>query len=109
MLYFGPDPEKQGYGLRIELKFGTNNGTDNTKILINMQNFKLLAILLLEILRHKVTPFQKGTSHRDSIFTPWNRGKFDKSVFITGNIFSGPKLYSPIEIDFVHPQLLPMV
>ena len=67
------------------------------KMLVNMQNFKSMAFLLLEILRHKVTPLQKGTSRRDSIFTPWNRPKFEKkSPFIPENIFSGPALYFPM-------------
>ena len=27
---FGPTPRKQGYGYRIDLKFATNNSTDDT-------------------------------------------------------------------------------
>ena len=38
--------------------------------------------------------FQKGTSHRDSIFTPWNRAELQKIIFfMPENIFSGTKLY----------------
>ena len=44
-----------------------------------MQNFKSLTVLLLEIWRHKLTPFQKGMSHPDTILTPWNGPKFLKN------------------------------
>ena len=36
-------------------------------------------------------PFQKGMSHRDSIFTSWNR---KESLFMPENIFSA-KIYTP--------------
>ena len=36
-------------------------------------------------------PFQKGMSHRSSIFTPWNR---KESLFMPGNIFCA-KSYTP--------------
>ena len=40
-------------------------------------------------------PFQNGTSHRDSIFTPWNRAKLEKNhFFLPKNIFRGTNLYS---------------
>ena len=39
-------------------------------------------------------PFQNGTSHRDSVFTPWNRAKREKkSLFMPENIFPGTNLY----------------
>ena len=39
-------------------------------------------------------PFQNGTSHRDSEFTPWNRAKLEKkSLFMPENIFPGTNLY----------------
>ena len=38
-------PRKQGYGYQIDFKFATNNWL----ILVNTQNLKLLAVLLLEI------------------------------------------------------------
>ena len=42
---FWPGPIKQGYGYRIDLKFAIMVRT----ILVNMQNFKLLPVLLLEL------------------------------------------------------------
>ena len=57
---------------------------------VHLQNFTLLAFLLL-------VPFQMGSSHRNSIFTSWNRAKFErKSLFMPENIFSGTKLYSSL-------------
>ena len=60
--------------------------------IVNMQNLKLLVVLLLET--SQKSPFQKETSYRNSIFTPWNRAKLEKKItFMPENIFSGTKLY----------------
>ena len=40
-------------------------------------------------------PFQNGTSHCDSIFTPWNGAKLEKITFMPETIFSGTKSYPP--------------
>ena len=47
-------------------------------ILANMPNFKVLAFLLSTSQKF---PFRNGTSHCDSIFTPWNRGTLQKNHF----------------------------
>ena len=51
-------------------------------ISVNMQIYKVLTFLLLEIWRQKVTPLQKETSRRNSIITPWNRPKFEEHHFL---------------------------
>ena len=77
---FRPGPRKQGYGYRIDLKFGTNNGTDNTS---KLTKFKGISCCTFRDITSQKFPFQKGTSHRDSIFTLWNRGKLEKYHFLT--------------------------
>ena len=51
-------------------------------ILVNMQNFKVMAFQLLEIVTSQKFPFHNGTSHRDSIFTSWIQAKLDKNHFL---------------------------
>ena len=51
-------------------------------ILVSMQNFKLLTFLTFRDLTSQKFPFQNGTSHRDSIFIPWNRAKLEKNHFL---------------------------
>ena len=59
-------------------------------ILVNMQNLKLLAVLILEIWRHKNFLSSRGTSHRDLIYTPGiDKNSTKKSPFMPQNIFSG--------------------
>ena len=43
----------------------------------------------------QIYPFQKGTSHRDLIFTPGTEQNSEKKqlFIIPENVFSGPKLY----------------
>ena len=56
--------------------------------------FKVIGCSTFRDMTPQLFPFQKGTSHRDSIFTPWNRAKLGKkSLFMPENIFSGTKLY----------------
>ena len=43
-----------------------------------MQNFKLLAFLLLEIRRQEISP--QDISSRFDIYTPRNRANFEKKV-----------------------------
>ena len=71
-------------------------------ILVNMQNLKLLTVILLEIWRHK--NFQKGTSHRDSIFTPWNRAKLKKNHFLYLKTSFLAQNYTPLCISIVFKQ-----
>ena len=84
---FWPGPRKQGYGYRIDLKFATNNGNDDTN---KHTKFKVIGCSTFRDMTSQIFPFQKGTSHGDSIFTPWNRAKLEKSHFLC--IFSGTKL-----------------
>ena len=75
---FWPGPRKQGYGYRIDLKFGTNNGTDNTS---KHAKFEVIGFSTFRDLMSQNSPLPKGKSHRDSIFTSWNRPKFQKITF----------------------------
>ena len=94
-------PRRQGYGYRIDLKFATNNGTDDTS---KRAKFNVIGCSTFRDMRSEKFPFQKGTSHRDSIFTSWNRAKLEKqSLFIPENIFSGTKSY-PLCISMVFKQ-----
>ena len=60
-------------------------------ILVNMQKFKVLAFLDLEIRRHK----EGNESSRFDIY-PLESTKIRKNYFVPESIFSGPKLYSPM-------------
>ena len=51
--------------------------------------FKVIDFSTFRVMTSQSYPSQKGTTHRDLIFTPWNRPKFEK-------ITSDPKLYSPM-------------
>ena len=67
---FLPGPRKQGYSYRIELKFATNNGADDTS---KNAKFKVIgSSTFREIRRHK---------NESSIFTPWKRTKTQKITF----------------------------
>ena len=52
-----------------------NNGTDDTS---KHAKFKINAFSTFRDMMSQKIPFQKGTSHRDSISTPWNRAKLEK-------------------------------
>ena len=84
---FGPGPRRQGYGHRIDLKFTTNNGTDHTS---EHAKFEVIGYSTFRDMTSQKFPFQKGTSHCDSIFTPCNRAKLNKSIFMLQN---STKLY----------------
>ena len=88
---FWPGPRKQGYGYRTNLKFATKNGTDDTS---KHAKFKVISCSTFRDMMSQKFPFQKGTSDRDSIFTPWMESS--KSLFTPENIFSGTKLYPPL-------------
>ena len=89
---FWPGPRKQGYSYRIDLKFATNNGMDDTS---KHAKFKVIGCSTFKDMTSQKFIFQKGTSHRDLIFIPWNRAKLEKITFMPENIFSGTKLYPP--------------
>ena len=90
---FWPGPRKQGYSNRINLKFAANNGTDDTS---KHAKFKVIGCSTFRDMTSQKFPFQMGMSHHDSIFTPWNRAKVKKSLFMPESIFSGAKLYLPL-------------
>ena len=48
-------------------------------------------------------PFQNGTSHRDSVFTPGNEQNSAKITFYAQNIFPGTNLY-PLRISMALKQ-----
>ena len=70
--------QKQGYGYRIDLKFATNNVMDNTS---KHAKLKVIGCSTFRDMMSQKFPFHKGTSHRDSIFTPWNQAKLEKITF----------------------------
>ena len=72
---FWPRPRKHGNGYRIDSKFATNNGTDDTS---KHAKFEVIGCSTFRDMTSQKFPFQKGTSHRNSIFTPWNRAKLEK-------------------------------
>ena len=46
-------------------------------------------------------PFKKEMSHRDSIFTPWNRAKLEKSHFLCLKTPFMAQSYTPLCISIV--------
>ena len=76
---FWPGPGKQVYGYRIALKFATDNGTDNTS---THAKLKVIGSPAFTAMTSQIFPFQKGMSHRDLIFTPWNRANLKKNHFL---------------------------
>ena len=59
--------------------------------------FKVIGCSTFRDMTSQKFPFQKGTSHCHSIFTPWNRTKLEKkSLFMPEDIFPGTKLYPPL-------------
>ena len=67
-----PGPRKQGHSYQIDLKFATNNGTNDTS---KPAKFKVIDCSTFRDMTSQIFPFKKGTSDRDSIFIPWNRAK----------------------------------
>ena len=61
-----PGPRKQGYGYRIDVKFPTNNGTDDTS---KHEKFKVIGCSTFIDMTSQKFPFEKGMS-RNSIFPP---------------------------------------
>ena len=49
-------------------------------------------------------PFHNGTSHRDSIFTPWNQAKLDKNHFLCLKTSFLAQSYTPLCISIVFKQ-----
>ena len=72
-----PGPRKQSHGNQINLKFAANNGTDDTS---KHAKFKVIGCSTFRDMTSQKFPFQKGTSHRNSIFTVWNRAKLEKNI-----------------------------
>ena len=64
---FWPGPRKQGYGYLIDMKFGTNNGINNTS---KYAKFEIIYFSTFRNMTSQSFLLQKGTSHRDLIFTP---------------------------------------
>ena len=64
---FWPRARKQGYGCRIHLEISTNNGMDDTS---KHAKFKVIGCSTFRDMMSQKFPFQKETSHCDSIFTP---------------------------------------
>ena len=64
---FWPEPSKQGYSYRINFKFATNNGMDNTS---KRAKFKVIGCSTFRDMTSQKFSFRKGTSHNDSIFLP---------------------------------------
>ena len=77
---FWAGPRKQGYCYWIDLEFATNNGTNDTS---KHAKFEVVRCSTFRDMTSQKFPFQKGTSHRDSIFTPWNRAKLKRITFYT--------------------------
>ena len=90
---FGPDPENKVMVNRLTRDFVP---IMVRMTIVNIQNFQLLAFLLLEILRHKVTALRKGTNHRDSLINPWNRPNFVKNHFLSLKTSFLPLNYTPL-------------
>ena len=71
---------------------------------IKRAKFYVIGFFTFRDMTSKRIPIEKGTSHQDSIFTPWNRVKLEKkSLSMPENIFSGTKLY-PLCISMVFKQ-----
>ena len=64
---FWPESTKQSYGYKIDLKFSTNNGTDDTS---KHAKYKVIGCSTFRDMTSQKFPLQKGMSHLDSIFTP---------------------------------------
>ena len=59
--------------------FYANNGTNDTS---KHAKFKVDGWFTFRDMTSQNVSFQKGTSHHDSIFTPWNRAKLEKNHFL---------------------------
>ena len=70
---FWPGSRKQAYRWLIDLKFGTKNGIHNTS---KYAKFEVIDVSTFRDMMSKNFALQEGTSHRDSIFTPWKQPKF---------------------------------
>ena len=70
-------------------------------ILVNMQNFKLLAFLPCRDITSQKCPFQNGTSHRESIFTPRIEQNSKKNRFLSQKTSFLAQIYTPLCISMV--------
>ena len=61
-------------------------------ILSKHAKFLLVGFSTFRDMTSQIFPLQNGTTHRDLIFTRWNRAKLEKNHF--ENIFPGTNLYS---------------
>ena len=59
-----------------------------------MQNLKFGCSIFRDMTSQKFS-FQKETSHRDSIFTPWNRTKLETNHFLCLKTFFLSQNYTP--------------
>ena len=67
---------------------------------MKVQNFRQIAVLYLEIRRHKVRPSQKGTSHQFQHY-PRKPGLIIRNqIFMTSNCFPDSKWY-PLQISAI--------
>ena len=66
---FWPGLRKQGYGYRINLKFATNSGMNDTS---THAKFEVIGCPTFKDMTSQKFPLLKGTSHHDSIFTAPN-------------------------------------
>ena len=88
-------PRKQGYGYRIDLKFATNNGTDDTS---KHAKFKVIGCSTFRDTTSQKVPFQKGMR---VIVTPWNRAKLEKNRFLCLKTSFLVQNYTPLCISMV--------
>ena len=73
-------------------------------ILVNTQKFSVIGFSTFRHLTSQKFPFQKGTSHRYAIFTPWNRGKLEKNHFLCLKTSFLAQSYNPLYISMVFKQ-----
>ena len=75
------------------MKFGTNNGTDDTS---KPAKFYGIGYSTFRDMTSQTFPFEKETNHCDSIFTPWNRAKLEKITFYTRKHLFWHKIIPPL-------------
>ena len=89
---FWPGSRERGYGWRIELKFGTNNGSDHIS---KHGKFYAIDFSTFRDMTSQKCPFQNGSgSLRFDIYPLESSKTWEKSLFMPENIFSCTNLYS---------------
>ena len=89
---YWPGSIKQDYFYRIDLKSTTNNVTDDTS---KHTKFKVICYSTFRDMTSQKFPFQNGTSHCDSIFTPGIEQNSNKITFHAWKHLFWHKLYPP--------------